>query len=140
MKLLLGSTTAGPNFLGSKVTSRCPYSPVRWLDTWSFSKHTPRLWSSFRELCSCQDLEETKDSTSLLAPVASPISTYTGKEIRQGITVAKYTPKELLGSNPAPPTAPRQVLPDMLQVSQHRVLPHLFAICQQVLWGPPIYT
>lgn len=64
-KLLLGSTPADTHLRGSKVTSSCPYSPVRWLDTCSFSKQTPRLWSSFRERVPCQDLEETQQQTSV---------------------------------------------------------------------------
>ena len=60
VKLLLGSTAADTHLLGSRVMSSRPYSPVRWLDTCSFSKQTPRLWSSFRETFSCQDLGNTQ--------------------------------------------------------------------------------
>lgn len=65
VKLLLGSAAADTHLLGSKVTSSLPYSPVRWLDTCSFSKQTPRLWSSFRETFSCQDLGTPNVETSV---------------------------------------------------------------------------
>lgn len=79
VKLLLGSTGADVHLLGSKVTSSRPYSPVRWLDACSFSKHTPRLCSSFGEMFSCQDLEDTQHREFNIYTLLASTSTHMGQ-------------------------------------------------------------